>query len=221
MKTILITGATRGIGEACAKALVERGDMVVNLSRSGSISRVHNILCDLREQSQINSIISYLISLRTIAFDAVILNAGIAIKKPVEEETLENIREHLEVNALGHFYLLQQLHKHNLLKEGCNVVNVISHRAFESDPTQPAYCASKAAQHMLMSCLAKELVHVGVQINHLNPGPVETQMNPIKEDESKFVDPHKKPEQVVPMMLFLIDQPLGGPVDRIFDLRRR
>ena len=194
MKTVLVTGATSGIGLEAAVALARQGAQVTLVgrdparteaalqdarTRSGSAD-VASLLCDFSSQESIRKAAAGFRA-RHDRLDVLINNAGAVYAK--RTLTQDGIEATFAVNHLGYFLFTQLLR--DLLKPGARVVNVSSRGhlrgtldfddlGYERGGYQlmRAYCRSKLANVLFTRKLAKELP--GVQVNALHPGGVAT-----------------------------------------------
>ncbi len=172
-KTILITGANRGIGRALVDEALRRGAKRVYAgTRSGlqhADQRVVRLTLDLTNASQIERAVG-----AVEALDVLINNAGVASYDDLSDTAAtENI---LAVNLYGTFNVTRGFLPLLTRSKGA-IVNVMSLAAFASLPIIPAYSISKAALFSLTQSLRAQLAGKGVTVHGVFPGPVETEMS--------------------------------------------
>jgi len=217
MSTILITGASRGIGLTLAQYLHARGDKVVALNRHDCTEREWDwIECDLSKPDSVSDAVSACSPYR---FDGVVLNAALA-DKTVDQNRPTQMWRHIAVNFLGPHQLWYLLEWEQLIASICNVV-LMSSFLQNGNVRQPAYAASKAALWAWMRSytMAQPASHA-VQMNMLWPGRVITPANPLRELPEGDVNAFRTPEEIIPYILQFLDQPDGGPRGTVVDLGR-
>ncbi len=172
-KTVLITGANRGIGRALVYEALKRGARRVYAGTRGALDvsdeRVTRVALDVTDASQIAQ------AADTIeALDVLINNAGIATYG--DFRNFDSIEQHLAVNLFGALNVtrafLPQLRRSN----GA-IVNHLSLAALASVPVMPAYSISKAAALSMTQALRAFLAGQGVSVHGVILGPVDTDMN--------------------------------------------
>jgi NAD(P)-dependent dehydrogenase (short-subunit alcohol dehydrogenase family) len=172
-KTVLITGANRGIGKALVDEALRRGAKKVYAGTRSPVQhpdkRVTPLTLDVTSASQIQRAVDEVDTL-----DVLINNAGIAIYDDLSN--LEVIEKHLAVNFLG---LLKVTHAFlSLLKRSKGaIVNNLSMAALAPLPVIPAYSISKAAALNMTQSLRALLVADGVTVHAVVLGPIDTDMN--------------------------------------------
>jgi NAD(P)-dependent dehydrogenase (short-subunit alcohol dehydrogenase family) len=172
-KTILITGANRGIGRALVDEALQRGAKRVYAGTRGPMQkideRVTPLTLDVTSVSQIQGAVA-----RVESLDVLINNAGVAIYDDLSN--IDVIEEHLEVNFLG---LLKVTHAFlPLLKRSRGaIVNNLSLAGLAPLPVIPAYSVSKAAAFNLTQSLRALLAGEGVTVHAVVLGPIDTDMN--------------------------------------------
>jgi NAD(P)-dependent dehydrogenase (short-subunit alcohol dehydrogenase family) len=172
-KTILITGANRGIGRALLdEALRRAAKRVYAGTRSAlqhSDNRVTALLLDVTNSSQIQAAVEKIESL-----DILVNNAGIAIYDDLSKPQV--IQQHLTVNLLGPLNVIRAFLP--LLKRSKGaIVNNISTVALAALPVVPGYSISKAAALSMTQSLRALLAGQGVRVHAILTGPVDTDMN--------------------------------------------
>ena len=173
-KTVLITGANRGIGRALvSEALVRGAERVYAGVRGGGLDiadpRVTPLILDVTNATQIARASEQVGSL-----DVLVNNAGVAIYDDLSK--LEIIERHLDVNFLGLLRVTQAFLP--LLKRSRGaIVNHLSLAALAPLPIIPAYSLSKAAALNLTQSLRALLAGEGVRVHAVVLGPVDTDMN--------------------------------------------
>jgi NAD(P)-dependent dehydrogenase (short-subunit alcohol dehydrogenase family) len=172
-KTVLITGANRGIGRALVDEALRRGAKKVYAGTRSALQiadeRVTPLMLDVTNTSQIQRAVEEVDSL-----DVLINNAGIAIYDDLSN--LAVIEQHLGVNFLGTLKMTQAFLP--LLKRSKGaIVNNLSLVAFAAMPIIPAYSISKAAAFSMTQSLRALLSEQGVSVHSVALGPVDTDMN--------------------------------------------
>ncbi len=181
--TVIVTGATRGIGRATVEAILRRGGNVVAIARdvkalsaleASAATRIRAVAADLADVARIADA-----SKRAIdAFghvDGLVNCAGIARYEPVGAIGLDSIEAQLRVNLIAPLLLSQAVAEH-LRGRGGAIVNVSSTLSEHVAETTMVYAATKAALNTLTKGLALELAPAGVRVNAVLPGGVATDM---------------------------------------------
>ncbi|MGB8331278.1 MAG: SDR family oxidoreductase [Polyangiales bacterium] len=181
--TVIVTGATRGIGRATVDEILARGGNVVAIARDESAlltlrvsaaDRIRTVVADLADAHAVPGVARRAIE----AFgsvDGLVNCAGIARYEPLSAIALDSIEAQLRVNLIAPLLLSQAVAKH-LAGKGGAIVNVSSTLSDRVARSTMVYAASKAALNTLTKCLALELAPIGVRVNAVLPGGVETDM---------------------------------------------
>ena len=215
MKTILVTGGTRGIGRAITKKLLSEGHKVFAVYKESTKQanelaekygdQVAILQANLADKEQVSQLIE---NLKDTQFDGIVNNAGIVYLTKWEDFNFDEWEETLAVNLTAPIKLVHGLR--NNLKDGGAVVNIASVDGFCAAFDTVAYAASKAALISVTKSLAAILGSRGVRVNAIAPGWVETEMTAdTMPDESKELTPLKrnaKPEEVANVASFLLSE---------------
>lgn len=181
--TVIVTGATRGIGRATVHAILGCGGNVVGIARDAEAlaeleafapGRIRTVSADLSDVSRVTEVGGRAIA----AFgsvDGLVNCAGIARYELVATAELESIEAQLRVNLVAPLLLSQVVVAH-LGGRGGAIVNVSSTLSERVAPTTVVYAATKAALNALTKGLALELAPAGVRVNAVLPGGVNTDM---------------------------------------------
>jgi NAD(P)-dependent dehydrogenase (short-subunit alcohol dehydrogenase family) len=181
--TVIITGATRGIGRATVDAVLARGGKVVAIARNedalraleGSApNRIRVVSVDLEDLAAVPDAAKRAIEAFG-AVDGLVNCAGIAVYEPVGAISLGAIEAQLRVNLVAPLLLSQAVAEH-LRGRGGAIVNVSSTLSEHVAPSTAVYAATKAALNTLTKGFALELAPAGVRVNAVLPGGVETDM---------------------------------------------
>ena len=171
-KTILVTGANRGIGQALAEEALNRGAKRVYAGTRVPLThpdgRVTPLTLDVTSAAQIQDAAGTVSSL-----DILINNAGIALYDDLSDRAA--LERHLAVNLFGTHGVIQAFLPH-LTRSGGAVVNNLSTNALAPFPLIPAYSISKAAAFSLTQSLRALLAVRGVRVHAVLTGPVDTDM---------------------------------------------
>jgi 3-oxoacyl-[acyl-carrier protein] reductase len=192
-KIALITGGSRGIGAGIAKRLAADGAnvaitytkgadaaaaVVKEIERAGG--KAIAIQADATHAAAVNASVE-----KTAAtfgrIDILVNNAGTAIPKPFEETTLEDMDHMIALNIRGAFVATQAALKH--MKNGGRIINIgscVGERMMT--PGLVAYSATKGAIKMFTQGLSREVGARGITVNNVQPGPIDTDLNPAAGD---------------------------------------
>ena len=186
-KSVIVTGATSGIGRAVARRFAESSAQVAAIGRNelalGDVNdditnmggTVLTIAADVTSSDDIRSAVDKAIS----AFDRldVLVNAAGHISSgTIENTSMSAWDAMMNVNLRAVFHLMQLCVPH-LIKTKGNIINVSSVTGLRSFPGVLAYCVSKAGVDQLTRCAALELAPKGVRVNAVNPGVVVTEIH--------------------------------------------
>jgi len=192
-KTALITGGSRGIGAAIAKRLAADGasvaitytkgadaaaSVVQEIERGGG--KAIAIQADATDAHAGTAAVE-----KTVAsfgrLDVLVNNAGTAIPKPFEETTLEAMNRVIDINIRGTFVATQAALRH--MKSGGRIITIgscVGER--DMTPGLTPYAATKGAVKMFVQGLAREIGSRGITVNNVQPGPIDTDLNPAAGD---------------------------------------
>ncbi|MCG8373795.1 MAG: SDR family oxidoreductase [Balneolales bacterium] len=185
MKNIIVTGASTGIGFSTAKHFADLGYTVFAIARTGSkldilsksvtSGKIIPLVADLSSDQSISVIQQTTAEIEQI--DIVINNAGVLLNKPFFETSLSDWDFQFQVNLYGPLRILHAIR--TKLKQGTHVVNIGSMGGYQGSNKFPgisAYSVSKGALGILSECLSKEFEDIGVIVNCLALGAVQTKM---------------------------------------------
>lgn len=178
---VLITGASSGIGQACAVAFCADGAEVIGLDRSpggataaAAGSRFRGVLADLADPVQIESAFEQVDELwqgrspELFVACASISRSGHFLDAPVAD-----IDAQLAINVRGMILCGQQVGRRMRAAGGGRIVHITSVAASTAWATEPVYCVTKGAQASLTQAMAIELAPFNIQVNAIAPGPLE------------------------------------------------
>jgi 3-oxoacyl-[acyl-carrier protein] reductase len=192
-KTALITGGSRGIGAAIAKRLATDGASVAITYTKGAdaaasvVKEIESaggkaiaIQADATDANAVKTAVE-----KTVAtygrLDVLVNNAGTAVPKPFEEATLEELDRVIDINLRGLFVATQAALKH--LREGGRIIMIgsaVGERVLT--PGLVPYAATKGAVKIFTQGLAREVGSRGITVNNVQPGPIDTDLNPAAGD---------------------------------------
>jgi 3-oxoacyl-[acyl-carrier protein] reductase len=219
-KIALITGGSRGIGAAIAKRLAFDGAevaitytkgadaaaaVVKEIERDGG--KALAIQADAADAKAVKAAVE-----KTVAtfgrLDVLVNNAGTAIPKTFEETTLEEIDRVLDINVRGVFIATQAALKH--MKSGSRIIMIgsaVGERV--AAPGLVPYAATKGAVKMFTQALARELGSRGITVNNVQPGPIDTELNPaasewaVPQKAATALDRYGRVEEIAAMVAFV------------------
>ena len=226
-KTVLITGASRGIGRAIAKLFAENNyNVVINYNKSEDRAKeLHNYLtnkgysvrifkADVSNINEVNSLVNYTIG-QFEKIDVLINNAGISKTNLFTDISYEEWNEVMNVNLNGVFYTTKKALQYMLPEMSGKIINISSIWGMVGGSFEVHYSASKAAIIGMTKALAKELGPSNINVNCIAPGVIKTDMlNNISEDTLDMLKeetPLMKlgpPEDIAKCALFLASE--GG-----------
>lgn len=187
-KVTLVTGASRGIGQAVARGLAKAGAVVVNFSRSGGEETMemiredggvfHDYRVDVTKEDEVDRALDEV--LRDVGpVEILFNNAGICLHKSALESTIDEFRRIIDVNVTGEFIVARAVGK-VMVKQGIqgSIINMasISGTIVNIPQQQASYNASKAAVIQMTKSLAIEWAPYNIRVNSISPGYINTPM---------------------------------------------
>ncbi len=201
-KRALVTGSDQGIGQAIAIRLAEEGaDVVVNYRKNrdgaeetrGRIEqmgrRAVSIQADVAQAGEARRLVKE--AATGLGFiDILVNNAGIEKNAAFIDVTEEDYRAVIEVNLSGPFFASQEFVRHRRdAKGGGKIINISSVHEELPFPHFTAYCMAKGGLKMMMRNLAIELAPLGITVNNVAPGAIETPINKKLLSDPKLLEP--------------------------------
>ena len=186
-KTILITGASSGVGYQTALQLAAKGHTVIALARNAELlnqlSNASNgkIISFPHDLSQLNfeSLVNFLNEKSIAKIDVLINNAGQLVNKPFENISKEDLQTVYNTNVFAPYLLIQSLLGHLKNSSSAHIINISSVGGIQGSVKfagLSAYSSSKGALSILTECLAEEFKETTIKVNCLALGAVNTEM---------------------------------------------
>ena len=206
-KSAIVTGASRGIGLAIARALAREGVRLGFLCRSRPDVGGEFIEAVLAELDRIPEAVRALIE-RLSTVDFLINNAGTFLEKAVPDIQLADWERVQRVNLTAPFLLTREILPYMIARRQGRIVNIASTASTQGYLHQSAYCASKHGLLGFGRSLAMEVMHHNIYVHTLCPGGVDTDLikGTYLGDRLKG-QPMINPEDIAQMVLFLLRQP--------------
>lgn len=197
-QTCLLTGGTRGIGQACAVALVQAGASVILAVRPGSnsagshpalqpllqvasqaVGQKHSTVeADLSDMQQVKTLFDRALAQSPTGVVDILVNCGgIQRRHPSTDFPEEDWDEVLNVNLKSVFLLCQSAGRHMIPRRHGKIINFASLLTFQGGLTVPAYAAAKGAVGQITKSLSNEWSKHNVNVNAIAPGYIATDMN--------------------------------------------
>jgi NAD(P)-dependent dehydrogenase (short-subunit alcohol dehydrogenase family) len=175
-KRILVTGGTKGIGEAIVNRLLRGGGIVLATARTfpvgGNSERF--IQADVSTRSGADHVIKTTLE-RLGGLDILINNAGIGMFETVEETSPDDFRAVLETNLFGVFYCCHEAIPEMKKRGGGYIINISSLAGANPHPRMAAYNASKFALNGFSEALMQEVRQDNIKVSYIMPGSVNTE----------------------------------------------
>ena len=198
-KVALITGGSRGLGKEMGKALAEAGASVVLCSRGreqvetaarelteATRQPCRGFPCDVADPDQVDALVGWVLE-EYGQIDVLINNAGINIRRPIEDLSLEEFLQVQGTNVTGVWLTCRAVAAHMKARRYGRVINVGSTLSIVSIPERTPYAASKGAVLQLTRTLALEWAPYNITVNAIMPGPFATEMNQaLLEDPERY-----------------------------------
>jgi NAD(P)-dependent dehydrogenase (short-subunit alcohol dehydrogenase family) len=213
-KVALVTGGSKGIGAAIAKALADAGASVVAASRSGQGDTSPNVMrmaADVRKPADAERAVNE--AVRAFGgLDILINNAGIGVFANVADMTVEQWQQVIDTNLSGVFYFCRAAIPELRKRGGGWIINISSLAGKNPFPAGAAYCASKAGLNHFSEVLMQEVRYDGIRVSCVLPGSVATEF--MGRGLSKR-DWATTPEDVAQVVLDLIAMPARSLPSRV------
>lgn len=188
-RTVLITGASRGIGAACARRFAAAGDrVVVNYHRSEAAAQAlveeirsaggtaAAVRADVGDPEQVQTMVDNVLE-KFCQLDILVCNAGVAKQQLFTDITDQDWRGIFRTDVDGVFYACRAVLPHFIHRKAGSIVTLSSMWGVTGGSCEVAYSAAKAAVIGLTRALAKEVGPSGIRVNCVAPGVIDTEMN--------------------------------------------
>jgi len=232
-KTAFITGASSGIGEACAKVLAKAGaNLILCARRKDRLEKLSHdlqnkfniqaeyIMLDVRDHDQISKLPSSILQ----KIDILINNAGLARgMNKLQESKISEWDEMIDTNLKGLLYITRTVLPFMIKNNQGQIINIGSIAGRETYPNGNVYCATKHAVHALTQCLRLDLLGTPIRVNLIAPGLVETEFSMVRfhGDTDKAKLPYKDmtplcADDIAQAVLFCTTVPSHVNISEIF-----
>lgn len=192
-RVALVTGGTRGLGQAMAYGLAQAGADIVTVSRSADAEETRRLVegcgrrcwsftADLGEGAQRQGLIARILE-QTGRIDILVNNAGNTHRHPPEEYPLSEWSQLLELHLTAAFDLCQQVAPHMLARGRGKIINIGSVMSLQGGHFIPAYAAAKHGLAGLTKSLANAWSGRGINVNAIAPGYFETVLSDSLQDD--------------------------------------
>ena len=216
-RTAIVTGGTKGIGLAIARALVAAGVNVAISSRhedeiektAAELNKFGGgccvgFVCDVREEAKVKSLFANTLSALG-GLDILINNAGIGIFASVESTSGDDFRAVIETNLCGVFYCCHEAIPLMRQRGGGYIINISSLAGANPHANMAAYNASKFGLNGFSEALMQEVRHDGIKVSYIMPGSVNTEFG--GDEPSTEKSWQLQPEDIARIVMDLLQYP--------------
>jgi len=224
-KVAIVTGGSRGIGLAIARALVAEGAQVAITGRderhlsaarpsieASGPGAVETLQADVRTAADVERVVSATVA-RFGGLDFLVNNAGVGIFAEVAAMTPDEWHEVIDTNLTGVFRMCHAAIPHLRARGGGFIINISSLAGKNAFAGAAAYCASKAGLNAFSEALMQEVRHDGIRVSYVMPGSVATGFS--NGDESKGADWKISAEEVAEVVVNLLRHPARSLPSRV------
>jgi 3-oxoacyl-[acyl-carrier protein] reductase len=219
-KIALVTGGSRGIGAAIAKRLATDGATVAITYTQGAdaaasvvdaIERGGGKAIAIQADAADADAVKAAVEKTVVTFgrlDVLVNNAGTAFPKPFEETTLEEMDRVIDINIRGVYVATQAALKH--MQSGGRIISIgsaVGERVLA--PGLVPYAGTKGAVKMFTQALAREIGNRGITVNNVQPGPIDTELNPaagdwaVPQKAATALDRYGRVDEIAAMVAFV------------------
>jgi NAD(P)-dependent dehydrogenase (short-subunit alcohol dehydrogenase family) len=207
-RVAFITGASRGVGAAVARAFHGDGMKVALASRSGDdlgLSDALGVECDVRDADAVSAAVDATVE-RFGGIDVVVANAGVGAYGPFLEMDPEDVEAMIDINLKGTLYTARSTLPHVIERQG-DFVSLASVAGLRAFPGEAVYNASKFGQLGFTRSLDLELRERGVRVTNIAPGGIATDFAMGSGRTPESVDGMMSADEVADVVLFAVNQP--------------
>lgn len=200
MKTIVITGASSGLGQEVAKQLAKHNLYLLSRTKPSieNSKKCRWIKCDVASKEEVVS--ACLLFPKTV--DIFIHCAGIGLLKEFYKTSFLDIDKIIKTNVLGALYISREIYKKMVSCKNGHIVIVSSTSGKKTRENETVYCSSKFAQAGFSESLRLEAIKHNIKVTTVYPGGMRTNFynNQPKKDTSSFMDPKDVAKQIVALL---------------------
>ncbi len=226
-KIVLITGATSGIGEACARTFAQQGYQLILLARREDrllkIARelnnqygveIKQVLADVRNKQSLSAALEDLPA-DWKKVDILVNNAGLSQGlDPIDQGSTDDWDTMIDTNVKGLLYVTKIVSNWMIPQQSGHIVNIGSIAGKEVYPNGNVYCATKHAVDALSKAMRIDLLPHGIKVTEINPGMVETEFSVVRfkgdEDRAKKVYENLEPliaDDIADAISYVVSRP--------------
>lgn len=210
-RVAFVTGASRGIGAAVARALDEAGVRLGLASRTGDdlgIEGAIGVPCDVRDPASLEAAVAAVVD-RHGGIDILVVNAGVGSYGPILDLPPDELDEMIDVNVKGAIHAVRAALPALLRSPAADIVTIASEAGRRGLPLEAVYCASKFAQVGLTRALDHELREHGIRCTNVCPGGVATDfaMGRGRTPDMPQLAGMMRPEEVAEAVMFVLTRP--------------
>ncbi|MBI2621170.1 MAG: SDR family oxidoreductase [Candidatus Levybacteria bacterium] len=204
-KSVVIVGASSGLGKALAKLLSKEGTNLFLISRKVALSNIPSaikIAADVRKAENIKIAFEE-IDKHTGSIDLLINCAGIGLLKDLRESTIEEINDVIDTDLKGAIYVAQEVYKRMAEKGSGHIINIVSTSGLRARPMETVYCAAKWGLRGFTESLQVAGEETGVKVTGVYPGGMKSEnfwkITPGK-DISGFMDQNEVAQKIIDLI---------------------